>query len=314
MDTTFKKDLHDGLTKKGLAETSIKLYLRNLEKLNDGEPLKNLKFVKDPAKIVEKLSKYKENTIRNYLIAVTSVLALTKDTKAGKKLYEAYSSLLMDKNKKLKAEEATNTKSDTQEKNWITWEEVEKQWGELKDRVDAFKSNKTLTEGQYNVLLQYVVLSLYVLLPPRRNEYMKMMIVKTTPAETTTNYYDLDKGRFVFNVYKTAKTEGQKEIDIPDRLKDVLHTYLAFHPLIKGKITKKFQPVPFLVYHDGKPFSTVNAITRCLNKTFSPHKVSSSMLRHIFLTGKFGKVNEEQKEIASDMGHSVDMARDYIKK
>lgn len=312
MDTPFKTELHEGLTKKGLAETSIKLYLRNLEKLNDGA-LKNLKFLKEPDKIVEKLGKYKENTIRNYLIAVTSVLALNKDTKAGKKLYGAYSALLMDKNKKLKAEEATNTKSETQEKNWITWEEVEKHFEELKERVDAFKSNKTITEGQYNVLLQYVVLSLYVLLPPRRNEYMNMMVVKNAPEDTTTNYYELDKGRFIFNVYKTMKTEGQKAIDIPDKLEDVLQTYLKFHPLIKCKITKKFQPVAFLVYYDGKPFSTVNAITRILNKTFSPHKVSSSLLRHIFISKKFGKVNEEQKQIASEMGHSVDMARDYIK-
>ena len=38
------------------------------------------------------------------------------------------------------------------------------------------------------------------------------------------------------------------------------------------------------------------------------------MLRHIFLSKKFGKVNEEQKEIAEQMSHSKAQQADYIKK
>jgi hypothetical protein len=92
-----------------------------------------------------------------------------------------------------------------------------------------------------------------------------------------------------------------------------LTIYIKHHPLIKGKITKKFQPVPFLVFDDGKPLDQVNSITRVLNKVFGK-KVGSSMLRHIYVSGKYGDVNEEQKKDAEMMGHSVDMARDYIKK
>lgn len=313
MDTPLKQELTKQLTEKGLAESSIKLYLRSLEKLNDDNPLKNLKFLSDPSKIIDKLKDYKENTIRNYLIAVVSVLTLNKETKPGKKLYDAYAPLLLDKNKKLKAEESTNTKSASQEKNWVSWEDVEKKWNELKEKVDSFKSSKTVTEAQYNTLLQFVVLSLYFLQSPRRNEYMNMFIVKTLPNDTDKNYLDLTKNEMVFRKYKTAKKEGSITLSIPENLQEVINTYLKFHPLIKGKITKKFQPVSFLVYYDGKPFTTVNAITRILNSTFKPLKVSSSILRHSFLTSKFGKVQEEQKEIAHEMGHSTQMQKDYIK-
>jgi hypothetical protein len=67
------------------------------------------------------------------------------------------------------------------------------------------------------------------------------------------------------------------------------------------------------VYYDGKPLSQVNAITRILNKTFGK-KVGSSMLRHIYLSSKYGKVVDEMKEDANAMSHSVDMQKDYIKK
>ena len=312
METTFKKELHEELLKKGLAESSTKLYIRSLEKLNENLPLKNLKFLKDPAVIIDKLKDYKENTIRNYLIAIVSVLSLNKQSKAGKKLYDAYTPLLLDKNKKLKSEEATNTKSETQEKNWLTWDEVKKSWGELKEKVDSFKSSKTITEAQYNTLLQFMLLSLYVLLPPRRNEYMKMMITKTAPDNKDTNYLDLDNNCFNFNVFKTSKKDGSLTIEIPAELREIINIYLKFHPLIKGKITKKFQAVPFLVYYDGSPFTQNNSITRLLNKTLGK-KVSSSMLRHIYLSGKYGDTTDEQKKDAEMMSQSVGMQKDYVK-
>lgn len=203
MDTPFKKELeHRLLTEKKLAESSVKLYLRNLEKLNDNQPLKNLNFLKEVGKITEKLSPYKENTKRGYLISITSVLALTKPKQ---KLYDEYFKLMMEKNKELKAEESTNTKSEAQEENWLKWDEVEKQWNELKEKVDSFP--KELSESQYNTLLSFVVLSLYVCLPPRRNEYQKMVVARTANEQspTDTNYLDWEGKRMIMNRYKTQK-------------------------------------------------------------------------------------------------------------
>jgi len=70
--------------------------------------------------------------------------------------------------------------------------------------------------------------------------------------------------------------------------------------------------VPFLVQPSGKPFN-VNGITRVLNRIFGK-KVGSSLLRHIYLTGKYGKILEEQKKDAEAMANSVDMQnKTYIK-
>lgn len=313
-ETAFKKQLADGFTAKKLAQTSIKMYLRNLEKLNDDMPLKNLNFLKDIPAITQQLEKYKENTKRGYLISIVSALGLDKSNKVKQKLYDDYYKLMMDKNKELKSKEATNEKSDTQKENWLTWEEVSKTFSDLEAKVKSFSGNKEINEHQYNVLLQKLVLALYYFKAPRRNEYQNMMIVKSNSPSLpiTTNYYVTDANQFVFNAYKTAKKEGQLVEDIPPELVAVIQTYLKFHPLLKGKKIVKGSAVPFLVYYDGKPFSQVNAITRILNKTFGK-KIGSSMLRHIYLSSKYGDVLQDMKEDAGAMSHSVGMQKDYIK-
>ena len=174
MDTAFKTEISAKLKEKNLADSSIKLYLRTLEKLNDNKPLKNLNFLKNSDKIMKSIEHLKPNTVRNYLIAVSSVLGLDKSTKPKQKLYNTYFNLMMNMNKTLKEVEHSNTKSDTQQKNWIDWNDVIEQYNTLEQKVNTFKGKKIITEAEYNTLLQYMILSLYVLLPPRRNEYRDM--------------------------------------------------------------------------------------------------------------------------------------------
>jgi hypothetical protein len=236
---------------------------------------------------------------------------LDKDKKGKKKLYDTYAQQLVGQNRTLKAEEATNTKTPTQEANWIDWKDVEGKWEEMRKKIETFKSAKELSESQYNQLLEFVILSLYVCLPPRRNEYLHTLIVQKAPEDTANNYLDLDKKAFVFNKYKTVKREGSKTLELPASLQEVLHTYFKFHPLLKGKHSL---PQPFLVYSDGKPLTAVNSITRVLNKVFGK-RVGSSMLRHAYLTGKYGAVREDMKEDANAMGHTVETQQtNYVKK
>jgi hypothetical protein len=308
METSYKNQLITDLTEKGLAPSSIKLYVRNLEKLSD-TPLKNLSFLKDVEKITDKLQKYKENTKRGFLISIVSALSLDKK---HKKLYDTYYKLMMDKNKELKAVEASGEKTETQQKNWITWDEVGTKMKDLEDKVNSF--GKEINAHQYDILLQEIILALYYYKAPRRNEYQKMNLVKTiTGQPDTLNYLDYDKKQFVFNVFKTARKEGQVKEDIPPELFAIIQKYLKYHPLVKGKITKATN-VPFLVYHDGKPLSQINAITRVLNKIFGK-AVGSSMLRSIYLTSKYGNIKEEMREDSKAMSHSVQTQQNnYVKK
>jgi hypothetical protein len=53
-------------------------------------------------------------------------------------------------------------------------------------------------------------------------------------------------------------------------------------------------------------------MTKIFNKIFNK-KISSSALRHIFLSDKYGDVVKEMKEDADKMGHSVQQQKEYIK-
>lgn len=307
--------LTEKLAAKELAPSTILLYLRNLERLAGG-PLKSLTFLKDIPAIEEKLAHYKPNTRRGYLIGICSVLGLDVGSKPKKALYDRYFSLMLAASTKQKAEEATGVKSETQAANWITWPEVEAAHQALGARVESFKGLKTITAAQYGTLLQWVVLSLYTCLPPRRNaDYSKTLVARNAgeDSDPATNWLDWSGRRFIFNCFKTVKTEGQQIIEIPEPLGAVLAIYLKHHPLLKGKRLDRPFSVPFLVGADGSPLSAGNSITRILNRIFGK-RVGSSMLRHSYLTGKYGAVSAEQAKDAAAMAHSTGQQKDYIKK
>jgi len=315
-NTKYKSDLEKKFNDKNISGNSIKLYIRNLEKLNNDEPLKNLNFLSPMTDIINKLTKYKPNTFRGYLISICSVLHM-QTTKKFKTLYNEYYDLLMKTNKDLKDKEKLQEKTKTQEDNWITWNDVSKRHEELKDMVDTFKNSKELNKHKYDILLEYVILSLYFFTPPKRNQDWSLMniIYKATPDLVTThNYLDYSTQKFIFNKYKTSKTKGELIEDIPDKLMSVINLYLKFHPLLKGKKITKNTNEPFLVFYDGSDFKSINSITRILNKIFDK-KIGSSMLRHIYVTDKFGDNVKQMKETANSMGHSVETQIDtYIKK
>jgi hypothetical protein len=60
----FTATLVEKLKARGLTDSSVSLYVRNLEKLNANKPLNNLNFLKKYNDIMEKLKGYKGNTQR----------------------------------------------------------------------------------------------------------------------------------------------------------------------------------------------------------------------------------------------------------
>jgi len=291
-----------------VAESTANQYLQSLYSLNDKKPFNNLAWLKKTEDIEKRLAEFAPSTQRGYVAAIVSVLTPNKDKTAYKKLYQHYYDIMM-KGSKEAHETKPEGKTDKQKDNWLDWADVDKKKNELKDECQKFVSRKHITPAEYDTLLKYVVLSLYTNIQPRRNQdYMDMYIVKkwddSLPKDK--NYLDNTKSpkEFIFNKYKTAKKYGEQKIEIPNTseapLGDALLMYFKHHPLLNAK-TKEAK---FLVGHDGTPLTSVNAITRILNKIFGK-KIGSSMLRHIWITGKYGALKSEMKKDADAMGHSV---------
>ena len=298
------------LENRQLSQNSINLYKRNLLKLNDNKPIKNFIFLKNKDDILSTIKELKPTTQRSYIISICSVL---RDIPKYKKMYEEYFELLKDFNNSLKV----NTgKTEKQEKNWISQDEVLSVHKKLKEDVEELlKKKRKIDKGTYNKLLNYVILSLYTLINPRRNKDYSLMKISSNTDDDNHNYLIIDKKnnmKFILNKYKTDKKYHSVEIDIPDNLKEVIHLYLKYNPL-RAELKKKEYDIPFLVDEQGNGLKNSTEITKILNKIFGK-KISSSMLRNIFLTDKYSDVMEELKSDVKAMATSVGTAmNNYIK-
>jgi len=284
------------LTGRGLSEGSLKLYQANLKRLNNGMDIKNLNFLKDTDKIIEQIKEKKDTTARSYVIAICSIL---KPDDKFKKQYKIYYDLLIEYNTKLKN---NTTKSDKQESEWISQDEIKEIYNSLEmESLPLFKK-KILNSNEYDKLLSYIVLSLYILHPPRRNlDYIKLQL-KQKQDDKDYNYIDMKNKKFIFNNYKTKGTYQSQEIDINDKLYLILKNWI-----------KKFKiKTNILQRQDGTEFDK-NDITKILYKIFNK-KVGSQMLRNIFLTDKYGDLNKQKIKDTQMMGTSTGTAdNNYIK-
>jgi hypothetical protein len=313
--TPYMEALHKELREtRGIADQTASQYIRSLYSLNNNRPFPNLAWLKNKESVAQRLSEFAESTQKTLLSVIVSALSTVKDKTTYKRIYTHYYNAMMSKAKEHAAQD-TSEKTDKQEKNWLDWEVVKAHEERLKEESSALPL-KDLTPGQWDILLSYMLLSLFTHFDPRRNQdYQLMYVVKNAKqaTDTETNYLTLSEPRqFIFHKYKTAKTHGTQTFPVPKSLDAPLDLYLSRHPLLHGKkVNVKTPPFPLLVHEDGAPLLAVNSITRILNRIFGK-RVGSTMLRHIYLSAKYDVA--EMNETAEKMGHTGAVQRTYLKK
>ena len=139
-----------------------------------------------------------------------------------------------------------------------------------------------------------------VIIPPRRSLDYSEMKIRNYDVKID-NYYKANK--FYFNKYKTVKTYGMQILDVPKELNNVLKKWI------------KINANDYMLYSSNNNKISCPQITRILNKVFG-RKISTSMLRHIYLTDVYKNVPQLSKMeiLADEMGHSVSTAMEYIKR
>lgn len=299
---------------RGIAESTATQYLQTLWKLNGSKGFNNMAWAKKFDEVQKIIDTYAPSTQSNQYMVLTSALSPFSDKATYKRAHTHWRDKMMEARKGA-GETPIHEKTEKQEDAWLTWDEVQKKKDGLREDVSAFVGHKHITVTQYDKLLQFVVLSLYTDIPPRRNQdFLDMYVVRkwTESMPSDRNYYDLSTHRFIFCKYKTAKKYGVQTVDVPNSddapLQKTLADFIKFHPLAKGK-WKEFK---LLVKADGSALNTVNAVTRILNRIFGK-KVGSSMLRHVYLSSKYGDTEKEMEADAEAMGHSTGVQKEYIK-
>ena len=245
----------------------------------------------DCKKILEYLKDLKSNQRKTILSAL--VVISDKPTYRTEMLQD-----IQDYSKEINKQE----KSVAQEANWIDQNELNEVFNHVKSTATALYKKSKLTMSDLQDIQNYIILCLMsgIYIPPRRNlDYTEMKIKNIN--KDIDNY--LDKNSLVFNTYKTSKFYGEQRIEIPKELKSILTKWI------------KINDSEYLLFDiNGSKLTSVK-LTQRLNKIFGKH-AGANLLRHLFLTEKFGdtiKKNNEIAESMEEMGSSASQLKVYVK-
>jgi hypothetical protein len=294
MDTYLDK------LKSTVSATSFAQYARIYKLLG----LESGKELEDDRLIWAKIEDKSPNTRKNYLAAIVKLLRMHPDSESNKKLIEVYSKLM---NKEIEETKPSNHYNEKQKANLMTLAEIEKIRDTMLSDIKPADMTKRIN---YETVLDHLILSLYTLQPPRRNEYFDMLIAKSpTKLDDQHNFmlWTPKKKEFIFQRYKTAKTYGVERFAIPTQLQEVIKRYMKVRDSIALPGNDNF-----LVKYGNLVFENSNDITRRLNRALGKN-IGASMLRHIYLTEKYGKTIKMMEKDAEQMGHSTEEQRKYVK-
>jgi len=292
---TFRENLEQEIKKQrpNLNPSSVKTYtsiLFNLHKKLDPEN-DDIKFFDNDEKILDNL---KEKTPQTRKTILAALFILTNN--------KAYNEQMLKDCKHTNDLYKTQQKSQKQEEGWVSVEQIQQIYDDLFEKVNAMFSKKLLAD--YQIINNFILLGCLggvSGISPRRSKDYTEMKIKNFDTKTD-NYFKA--GKFYFNIYKTAKDYGEQIIDVKSKAPE-------FYKILNKWV--KYNPTDYLLFSSNQQKLTSPQITRMLNKIFGKN-TSVDLIRHIYLTEKYGKIQEEMEETAKDMSHSSNMQALYIKK
>ncbi len=320
-----RESLHETIKKSrpNLSPNSIKTYISSLyhlyKKSGSMGEFDTLNFLKDfdeMKKIISELEK--ETTRKTRLTSIVVGLKSLPENKERKKLIEKYTEMMEKCAEKYMNWVKKQEKSEKQEKNWVTLEELDKVTNRLFTRITEreIRTKDNLTKKDYNLLQEYIILRLYDSFPIR-NDFGSMKVISSEDFEKLKDKKDKNylvtngKYKIVLNKYKNSKFLGSKEYLVDSKLKKVLKLWFK-HNKSGFVLTKQ----------DRERELGSNGLTKFLTKIFQRElgkNISTSMLRHIRATEDLKdepsilQKEKEDKATEKKYLHSVQMHNQYRK-
>lgn len=299
-----------------LRTTTIKQYETNLKKLKKLFDSDNFDFLDNPDKVMEKIENLHYTTQRNFLNAIIVLLMALNIDKKYDDLITEYGKKRDDFNSKYEEEQQSGIISDKQSKNFATIEEVYEMINKMGEELKPIKKKKPeqLTKKERNLLQMYVIFSIYSKYPMRNDVAGMSAISKrnynklSDKEKEDDNFLVVHKNGlfFVLNKYKTSKKYEELKIDIDDpQIKKLLRYYLKINGM--GILFKS---------STGKPLTRIELSKNMLkfSDKYMNKRISSTLLRKIYLSSKYGDMKKELEKDNKLMGHSKDVALNtYVK-
>jgi len=278
-----------------ISKSSINTYnsiLTNLYKRIFGDGEIDINKFDDDKEILTDLNNLEPNKRKTVL----SALVVITDNKK-------YRDQMLEDIKDYRIETAKQVKTKSQEDNWVEDKELDDIFFENMMEYKYLLKKKIHTASELQKMQNFIILCLLSgkFIPPRRLK--DFVDFKINDIDTEDDNFLLGR-KFIFNSYKTAKTYGRQEVEVPTKLYTILKQWI------------KINPTDFLLF-DSKGEQLTNVkLNQRLNKIFKK-EVSVNILRHMYLSGKYGDLIETKKKLNQDfkdMGSSMGQEQVYIKK
>ena len=310
-DYNIKSDLYT--MRPNASVNSINQYASTLTKLYsyiyEGKMI-SLEWVAD-LEIIEQVEKfldtYSAPTKRNYLNSI--IVALKGLNEYDEDLLKTYETLRDTYHQEYLASQSQLTPK--QKENWAAWKDIVKVVTRYKDSLTTVLTDKPeeIHPSEYKTFNDYVLLLLYTKLPPIRNDFGNVRIIKHD------NFATLEKKHksglnllvvrdnipqfLVLNEYKTHKTYGEVKTVVTVWLKYNKSGYL----LVGGR--SKSQPL-------GS--NGISVRLRAIFKKYLNKNISTNMLRHIYVSERYSTTVDAMKKDANDMLHDeMTQKKIYVK-
>ena len=302
---------------------TITTYINNLRALskimNDGKETGGVGWLLDPDKVIKTLedNKLSYTTVRNYLNSVIIYITIYE---VDKEILTHYQRERDKMNDKYSESNASSKWSEKQGANVLSMVEVKKVLADIGRELkalklkDKLKNNGVISQKDKYLLQIYTVLSIHVEIP-MRNDLADTIVIKSKklwdaiPDEdkVNNNYLVIYPKNcfFVMNEFKTSKKYGQNIIQVSEALRRTIRFHIHF-------LDNKY----LLTRSDGEHISR-NYLSQMLLKEFKKRTgkaISTTLLRKIFLTDKYGELKKQLAIDNKNMGHSKGVALDiYVK-
>jgi hypothetical protein len=294
-----------------LSDSSINTYHSNIKRLLKSTE-KEYETMKDVEKnfdiIFDKLMEYPFNIRKTKMSAFIVLLDEKDNSKQRVAMLERLRDQLFEDANQYNKKEENQELSETKKKNFIPWKDVLKTHKRLETLSKPLWKLDKITKRDFNTLTEYVLLSCYVLIPPRRAKDYADFKIRNINEDKDNYMFSTKENRksksfFVFNSYKNAGRLGTQKIPIPNRLKTIIKKWA------------NIQESDYLIStFTGKKISQVK-INQIINRIFNKN-IGPSLLRSIYLTEQYSKVNlKKLKETTENMGNSeIERTLKYVQK
>ena len=294
-----------------IKDSTIKMYVGNLNKLKNIFESDDYGFLKDIDKVKDKLSERHFTTQRNYY---NSIIILLMAQDKDKKLIDQYNTIRDELNAKYLENQQNGVISAKQKDSFISIDELRSFVDKIRVDLDIPKLKKkdTIPEKEKKLLMVYVILSILIENPMRNDlSQMKIIVGKkgynnlSDTDKKGSNYLVVEKNnaKFILNDYKTSKKYAEKIINISKPLEKIIRMYMRINKLGNGDTL-------FPISRNGISQLLIKTSKKYINKN-----ISTTIIRKIVASHLLKDVKEIEQKLSNKMGTDIETIKSvYVKK